>query len=250
MQKIELKNNREKSGINCLNEKIYFKAKINISVIVPTFNAKKYIGACIDSINLSDDFYEIIVVDGGSTDLTRSIALSKGVKVINSKKGRGWQFNAGVKEAKGNVYFFLHADSILSPKTYRCLVEAFIVNEVKVAKLTLEFDKKKWLLSLYSRLARFDSFWTSFGDQGFAVRKDFYNILGGYPLWTLLEDVNILQRCRKLTKIYTLPTKIITSAEKFTRNGFFYQQIFNAYILIKYLIGCSPTKLSLEYDKR
>ena len=45
-----------------------------ISVIIPAFNAEKYIERCLKSvINQDIDAYEIIVIDDGSTDRTGEI---------------------------------------------------------------------------------------------------------------------------------------------------------------------------------
>jgi len=51
-----------------------------VSVVVPTYNEEANIGRCLEHLR---DFAEVIVVDSGSTDSTRKIALSYGVKVLD-----------------------------------------------------------------------------------------------------------------------------------------------------------------------
>ena len=59
----------------------------------------------------------LIIVDGGSKDLTISIAQIQGVNVIKSlKKNRGYQLKIGASNAKGDWLLFLHADSRLDPR--------------------------------------------------------------------------------------------------------------------------------------
>jgi glycosyltransferase involved in cell wall biosynthesis len=72
------------------------------------------IGACLSSLISLDypkDRYEIIVIDGGSTDGTLKICKDFGVQCfIEKKRGRGLARNAGVKKAKGEIIAFIDAD--------------------------------------------------------------------------------------------------------------------------------------------
>lgn len=78
-----------------------------------------------------------------------------------------------------------------------------------------------------------DQFWRSGNNR----KKEVFEEICGFPDWPLLEDVNLFQKGRKLTKIHTIPAQVITSAERFIRNGLFRQQLFNARIIFKYLCG-------------
>ena len=76
-----------------------------ISVIIPVLNQEKFIGRCLRSIlqqTLDKKFYEILVINDGSTDKT-SYALDlfgKEIKVINNKKNLGLpaSVNKGIKK--------------------------------------------------------------------------------------------------------------------------------------------------------
>jgi len=84
----------------------------SLSVIIPAFNEKEYIGDCIRTAKKLRPL-EIIVVDGGSTDGTPDIAEKAGAVVIQSPKGRGIQMNKGASVARGATLLFLHADTLL-----------------------------------------------------------------------------------------------------------------------------------------
>jgi glycosyltransferase involved in cell wall biosynthesis len=92
-----------------------------ISLIIPTFNAASQIYQCIESIRrqLDDDLYEIIVIDGGSTDATISIIkehdLYKKKLEYYSESDEGIYdaMNKGVKKASGKFCLFLGADDRL-----------------------------------------------------------------------------------------------------------------------------------------
>ena len=84
-----------------------------ISVIVPAYNVELYIEAAIDSLlNQSEAFYEIIVINDGSTDGTKE-KLQKYEKILMVKiyhtenYGLGMARNIGIKLASGDfIYFF------------------------------------------------------------------------------------------------------------------------------------------------
>ncbi len=87
-----------------------------ISVIIPSLNEEKYIGACIKS--LKDQTiktpYEIIVVDNNSTDNTKKIAQDMGATVIEEPtRGLARAKNTGARNAKGNILCFIDADCIV-----------------------------------------------------------------------------------------------------------------------------------------
>ncbi|MFO0435967.1 MAG: glycosyltransferase, partial [Sphingobacteriaceae bacterium] len=93
---------------------------MRISVIIPTFNEAERIGNLIDYLilNKTNSDVEIIVVDGGSDDKTVEIANSKNVKVeLVKEKGRANQMNQGAAIASGDIFYFVHADT-LPPASY------------------------------------------------------------------------------------------------------------------------------------
>ncbi len=94
---------------------------MKISVIIPTFNAERYIGRCIDSVKAqTHEDWECIVVDDGSTDGTAAelLKLTDGdgrFKVEHREKNEGVAAarNRGIAKAKGDALFFLDADDWL-----------------------------------------------------------------------------------------------------------------------------------------
>jgi glycosyltransferase involved in cell wall biosynthesis len=89
---------------------------VQVSVIIPTYQSAKYIKSAVESV-LAQTFkdFEIIVVDGGSTDDTRKIAESYGSKIrLLLQNGRGISNarNIGVAAAKGEYIAFLDSDDL------------------------------------------------------------------------------------------------------------------------------------------
>lgn len=91
-----------------------------ISIIVPAYNASKYIEKCLNSI-LSQTYknFEIIVVNDGSTDNTLDILKkcseqSDKIKIVAQKnKGVSAARNNGLEHAKGQYIAFVDADDTL-----------------------------------------------------------------------------------------------------------------------------------------
>lgn len=89
-----------------------------ISVVIPAYNAEKYIEETLDSVRaqtFSD--YEILVVDDGSTDRTVQIASGyDGVQLLLQKnRGAAAARNTGIRAARGAYVAFLDADDIWFP---------------------------------------------------------------------------------------------------------------------------------------
>lgn len=99
---------------------------IKVSVIVPAYNAERYLSACLDSLvaqTLKD--MEIIVINDGSSDYTASIIQEyqkkyKQIVFIDNKQnmGIGKSRNIGLLKAKGKYIGFLDSDDYVSVDAY------------------------------------------------------------------------------------------------------------------------------------
>jgi len=88
-----------------------------VSVIIPVYNAGKYLGEALESILMqSVKPAEIIVVDDGSTDNSLEVAQQFGKKITILRhavnKGCGAARNSGIKAAVGPYLAFLDADDL------------------------------------------------------------------------------------------------------------------------------------------
>ncbi len=82
-----------------------------ISIIIPTYNEADKIAQTIIKTQEANGRHqiEIIVVDGGSTDESISIAKNCGaITLLSDQKSRAAQMNKGALCAKGDVLYFLH----------------------------------------------------------------------------------------------------------------------------------------------
>lgn len=92
--------------------------KKDISIIVPIYNAEKYLNKCIDSIiNQSKKELEIILINDGSTDNSENIIKKYDDKRIkyfkNKNQGIGKTRNFGIEKVTGKYIMFLDSDDFL-----------------------------------------------------------------------------------------------------------------------------------------
>lgn len=89
----------------------------SVSVIIPAYQAEKYIAEAVDSVRNQNwqGESEIIVIDDGSADNTAAAAESLGVHVIRKAQGGAASArNEGLKVAKGDLILLLDADDVLT----------------------------------------------------------------------------------------------------------------------------------------
>jgi len=224
-----------------------------ISIIIPIYNEAANIGTLINHLNQSSSaqlIEEIIVVDGGSTDISLDLVTGlDGVTVLNADKGRAKQMNLGAKQAKADILYFLHADSF-PPQNF----DQFIMTEVAKGHLAgcfrLQFDSNHWWLRLASWLTQFKWRACRGGDQSLFITKDLFNEIGGYNEDYIIYEDNILINALYSRKQFVvIQEKIITSARCYERNGIWRLQYHFWAIYVKKWFGASADELYAYYKK-
>lgn len=113
------------------------KSKPKISIIIPTYNASKTLSAAIESV-LEQTFtdYEILVIDGLSTDHTVELAKSyqdERIKIISEKDNGIYDaMNKGIQLAEGDWLYFLGSDDKLYDSTVLEKISAWLGKDYDV----------------------------------------------------------------------------------------------------------------------
>ena len=100
-----------------------------ISVVIPVYNESKIIGKVIRELiielNKTGNDYEIIVVDDGSKDDTRTVLESTGAKIITHPYniGNGAAVKTGVRNAVGDIIVLMDGDGQHNPMDINNLLE-------------------------------------------------------------------------------------------------------------------------------
>jgi len=221
--------------------------KMKVSIIVPVLNEADNIYNLVDMLQRLEGDKEVIIVDGGSTDGTLQLIPDSFI-TVNSEKGRGRQLNKGAAAATGDIFLFLHCDSLLEADVLE-KVQRVIESGCVGGCFTMKFDRKNWLLSIIAYLSnlRVKIFGIIFGDQGMFVKKDVFQSLGGFADIPIMEDLEFSGRLRKAGKVKQLKERIVTSARRFEKGGIIRTMLFMHKMKIMYWMGKSPEELYLLY---
>ena len=221
---------------------------MRISVILPVLNEEKSIAPTLQTVT-SLKPYEIIVVDGGSSDGTRGISAQLGGRVLVSERGRARQMNCGAREATGDVLLFLHADTRLPSTALADIGAALSDPRVVGGRFDVELDDDGWLLrvvgrmiSLRSRISRVGT-----GDQAIFVRREIFDKLGGFPDIPLMEDIAFSRALKRRGRVACLSSRVVTSARRWRTEGVGRTIVKMWALKTLYLLGVSPFRLKRFY---
>lgn len=218
-----------------------------ISVIIPTLNEERVLRKTLGALDHQTAPFEILVVDGHSTDGTCECARSAGATVLQAPRGRAAQLNRGAEAANGDIYLFLHADTLL-PKDGLSLIRHTLAQPNATAgTFRLQFDESTPLLRFYAWCTAWPWIRLCFGDRGLFVERSVFEQVGGYPDWPLFEDLELAARLYERGGFRFLDTAVTTSARRFRRNGILTQQLRNVYLWLHYVCGADPKRVAHLY---
>jgi len=166
-------------------------SRLKFSVIVPAFNAEVILTACLEALldqSTPIEYYEVIVVDDGSTDNTSKRAQQFNVKSIYQiNQGPAAARNRGAREARGEILLFTDSDCIPDRRWIQQMTLPFENPEVVGVKgaykthqnrLTArfaqaEFEDRYDRLQSQSPIDMIDTYSAAF-------RKDIFQEMGGF----------------------------------------------------------------------
>lgn len=121
-------------------------AKIEmVTVVIPTLNEAGNIIGVINTVKRVLKYpYEIIIVDGGSTDGTLDIVKHKECKlIIETRRGYGLALRLGMKQAKGNILVMVDGDGTYELKHINILLDRLIKKDADLCLATRMYDPNK-----------------------------------------------------------------------------------------------------------
>ena len=192
-----------------------------ISFIVPAYNEERLLGATLDALHAAGrtlgERYELVVVDDASTDGTAVIAQRHGALLVTvAHRQIAATRNSGAREANGELFVFVDADTIVNEGVVRSAIEAMRGGAVG-GGAAVAFDGT---VPLYARLlmpALVWSFRTARVATGcflFCTRSAFVAVGGFDEAFYGAEEVVLSRALKRHGKFVVLRQAVTTSGRK------------------------------------
>lgn len=200
-----------------------------VSVVIPVHQRDKIYENLVSQLRQLGFKGEIIVV-GPHLDHSEYDSY----RTLKSPLGRAIQQNTASIESKGEILWFLHADSNLELLNLKEIDRIVTSNPHQLHYFQLQFESKNLLMKLNEIGANLRSvfFQMPFGDQGFIISKKNFNLIGLLDEDTKYgEDHLLVWRARQFKIRLNLIKQIIkTSDRKYLNNGWFKTTIIHIYL--------------------
>lgn len=221
---------------------------MSVSVIIPTWNEQGCLAETLSDLRRQNP-YEILVVDGGSSDATGRIAAAGADRVLYTCRGRAVQMNLGAAHASGDVLLFLHAD---------CTLEAGALAEAERL-----LRRRHVAAGCFTMTVRHPGVWyrcidacatmrvrltgLGYGDQGLFVPRDRFLAVGGFPPLRLMEDLFLSRRLARQGRFVVATRRIFVSPRRWQQMGLVRQTLRNWSLTALVALGVPPDQLAGLY---
>lgn len=203
-----------------------FRSLPQISVVVPALNEEKLLPLCLSSLKNQnfDKGFEVIVVNGPSTDSTGKIAKKLADRVIRvHKTGVGFARKRGFEVAKAPIIATTDAD-VAVPVNWLSRIYGHFSNNPNALAISgpYIFTNNNWLnfLSIFIRpiamlVHKLLTGTVTMSGNNSAFKKSAYCMAGEYnPNLTGLEDVELGLRLAKIGRIDYLPSLVVSTTDR------------------------------------
>jgi len=218
-----------------------------LSIIIPVRNDGPALERLLASLpDPRDPSVEIIVVDGASTDRSAEVARRAGCRVVTSPPGRGRQLNTGCRMAGGQWLWMLHADTEQPAAALSYLRR---LGTPGWGRFDVDFGSSgpglRLVAAFMNRRSRCTGIAT--GDQGIFVHRKLLDAVHGVPEQSLMEDVELSRRLKRLGGPMCPPIALGTSPRRWQRNGLIVTILAMWGFRLRYWWGADPEALAVAY---
>jgi rSAM/selenodomain-associated transferase 2 len=238
---------------------------LRVSIVIPTLNEASSLGRTLRQLSALDPLpAEVLVVDGGSEDVTVALAQSAGVQVIIcEQRGRSVQMNRGAEAATGEVLCFLHADTRV-PDDLIAVIRQTLADATVVCggfvSLMSGSQTTRWGISLHNYLKTYYApllfrphlflrgLRLLFGDQVMFCRREAFWAGGGFnEALPIMEDGDLCLRLVQQGRIRQVNRVVESSDRRVARWGAWKATGIYLYIGILWGVGVSADYLKRFY---
>lgn len=219
-----------------------------LSVVIPALNEAAIITDTLARLQgLRALGAEVLLVDGGSTDATGTLADPLVDRLLASPPGRARQMNAGWRGARGALVWFVHADTVITEDHWRAVLQCGSAAgwgwfDVRLDSPRPVFGLVAALMNRRARLTR-----VATGDQGIFVARGLLEQIGGFPEIPLMEDVALCRRLKGRAAHPIARPRLVASARRWERHGTARTILKMWYLRAAFYLGADPAKLARSY---
>ena len=224
-----------------------------LSIIIPTLNEADNLSKLLPYLgqHLPAGRGELIVVDAGSEDDTLATAQAHGADhaLLSPTPGRAPQMNHAAQLARGDVFYFVHADT-LPPQSFYADIERCVQLGHQAGSYRTCFDRNHFWLKLNAYMTRFDRLFCRGGDQSIFSTRDLFESVGGYrDDYRIMEDYDFIQKARSRGVFHVMQKDILISTRKYEGNSYLRVNLANLVIVLMYLAGASQRSMVNMYKR-
>ncbi|MEZ5501432.1 MAG: TIGR04283 family arsenosugar biosynthesis glycosyltransferase [Halioglobus sp.] len=214
-----------------------------VSFVIPVLNEQSRVAALLRDLRKRYPGCELIVVDGGSRDLTVAQAMPLCDQLLLGERGRAAQMNLGARVASSAYLCFLHADcrpEIGAPALEACLTQLpdWGFCRVRLSGGQWYFRVIEWFMNQRSRLTS-----VATGDQMLFLQKRVFEETGGFDAIPLMEDVAYCKRLRRLAKPVVVRQPVVAASRRWEEDGVVRTVLRMWGLRLAYALGVAPATL-------
>jgi rSAM/selenodomain-associated transferase 2 len=220
-----------------------------ISVIVPVRRERPEIARGFARFSRPPES-ELLVAAGDGDPETIEAFAREGARIIAGDGPRGARLALAAREARGEILFFLHADSTPPANALEAARET-LENGATAGAFSLAYDEGGAAMRWVAWWANLRSRWLKlpFGDQGIFCRREAYERAGGFRELPICDDLDLVRRLRRTGRVVIRPEKTVTSARRYLARGAARQVLRTWRVLFGYFARVDPRRLERWYNR-
>jgi len=222
-----------------------------LSVVVPTWRDDAALSRLLPQLAaLRPRADEVLVVDGAGSEATRALAMAGGASYLASPAGRGTQLNLGARAARGDVFWFVHADATVPVEAVAAIARA-LSGGASSGAFRFRFGGERGATQrvLERCIAWRGALGMVYGDQGLFMRRAVFERAGGFADQPLFEEVPLVRALKRSGGFRVLDEAIVVSPRRWQQDGYWRRTLQNRLLALGHAAGISPRRLARWYRR-